>query len=529
MSETKRPMVSILSTCNKWVQDAEAALSAAKQHLQRCNAANNFLAEEHDSHIKTVRAKLNSIEKTIGDVREQGGDATSLESKRQELRTQLDNELKRGRESAEFLAAARDVEGAQRDVETASALAKAKKECRTVAQSLLKSYELDSDSGANEAPEYETLEEAIQDYLLQATLDVAVKQATIVDRVAVWRTPEDQQPCTASVAASTTIPYVLKVLPPSLTWLEQFPSYAEMLPARCVPFVVGQTSFSFPDAPKRTQVETGIYSQSTRQSDPNATSASSVWPSERPPIEKSTDGSSLKLVGMYFRSGTCYVKNEDRFYCIKPHELRYARKDEKAEQRHDLESHIRRLEGREITVTELQDSSTLFGDLTPHVEAAFAKALKEFPCLETATEALAVKLRENICSVASTETLFAAKQQRLSQDEVLQEIGRYWRAFLDAPWEPSIASNCALLKHLCERKLEEPHFYSFDTKGHYGLRVRTRDHDWIVAELYCPPSASRPTEVSKSDVSFLKEKGGDQCIRRVTIGPCCMYIQNRER
>jgi hypothetical protein len=95
-------------------------------------------------------------------------------------------------------------------------------------------------------------------------------------------------------------------------------------------------------------------------------------------------------------------------------------------------------------------------------------------------------------SVTSKKILHAG-QGRLTESKINDMIGLYWKAFIRSPWEPSIEGSYALLKHRCSRG-EIPNVYSFDIQGHFGFRVRTPDHDWIIGEIYCPPDHYAPTE-----------------------------------
>jgi hypothetical protein len=170
------------------------------------------------------------------------------------------------------------------------------------------------------------------------------------------------------------------------------------------------------------------------------------------------------------------------------------------------------------------DASSLIGELFEHAYSFIEEASKELGSLHSAKSGLAIKIREAITSVADTNTLFVERNQRLDAGVISSEVGAYWDAFVNAPWEFFVQGNCALLKHLCERKLEVPHVYSYPVKGHYGMRVRTRDHGWIFANIFCPPDSLSPkTPVSPSEVIYLTNQRG-QCTSHVKIGPCCLYI-----
>jgi hypothetical protein len=89
---------------------------------------------------------------------------------------------------------------------------------------------------------------------------------------------------------------------------------------------------------------------------------------------------------------------------------------------------------------------------------------------------------------------FLPEKGRLSEEQIYKLVGAYWKAFLEAPWEPAIEGTYALLKHRCKRG-ETPNVFSCDTHGHFGFRVRTPDHDWIMGEIYCPPDYFSPAKL----------------------------------
>ena len=86
---------------------------------------------------------------------------------------------------------------------------------------------------------------------------------------------------------------------------------------------------------------------------------------------------------------------------------------------------------------------------------------------------------------------FLPGQRRLSEGQIDELIGAYWKPFINGPWEASITGSYALLKDRCSRG-EAPHVFSCDTHGHFGFRIRTPDHDWITGEIYCPPEHFAP-------------------------------------
>lgn len=129
---------------------------------------------------------------------------------------------------------------------------------------------------------------------------------------------------------------------------------------------------------------------------------------------------------------------------------------------------------------------------------------------------------------ARKERLFEPRAQRLKLEVINQEVGVCWKTFVDAPWAKEISGGAVImLKHLCERGLETPHIWTLDYKGHYGFRVRTRDHSWITGEIYCPPSALNRTESVAAEVVYLPASyRGAQIIK---VGYAAIYVGGFER
>lgn len=71
----------------------------------------------------------------------------------------------------------------------------------------------------------------------------------------------------------------------------------------------------------------------------------------------------------------------------------------------------------------------------------------------------------------------------LRSPEIERILEPHWKAFVRCRWHAGIAGDLALLKHLAEMG-EKPKLWNGKFEGHYGFRMRTRDHDWLVGELF---------------------------------------------
>lgn len=122
---------------------------------------------------------------------------------------------------------------------------------------------------------------------------------------------------------------------------------------------------------------------------------------------------------------------------------------------------------------------------------------------------------------------FTPGQPRMSASSIDSLIGRYWEAFLASPWERTIDGSYALLKHRCTRG-EVANVYSLDTVGHFGFRVRTPDHDWILGEIYCPPDQFSPKDpIDPSIIANIPDAINGRWLSEV--GPVKISIRTQRR
>ena len=68
-----------------------------------------------------------------------------------------------------------------------------------------------------------------------------------------------------------------------------------------------------------------------------------------------------------------------------------------------------------------------------------------------------------------------------------------WDVLVGAPWAKSLSHASAKLKYTLESK-ERPRFWHEETDGHFGFRLRTRDHTWLVGDVFVDPFLAAATE-----------------------------------
>ena len=92
-------------------------------------------------------------------------------------------------------------------------------------------------------------------------------------------------------------------------------------------------------------------------------------------------------------------------------------------------------------------------------------------------------MRSEVVARTVNSPRFKECKEHLASDEIYQHIKVDWDAFKNSPWSAAVSGTLALLKYHVENG-EKARFWSGDFVGQFGFRLRTRDHDWIVGELF---------------------------------------------
>jgi hypothetical protein len=130
--------------------------------------------------------------------------------------------------------------------------------------------------------------------------------------------------------------------------------------------------------------------------------------------------------------------------------------------------------------------------------------------------ALMAHLQGIVLSRTTDEPEFEPADEEIGSAEIEERIKEHWEAFMTCSWSGAIEGALALLKYSVENR-ERVRFWSGDFKNHYGFRLRTRDHDWLVGEVFvATPPMSPPGRLkvwSNSEVA--------------TIGALALRVRNR--
>jgi hypothetical protein len=548
MSESPRNKANILVICEASLADVESKLKQAKKAIKEAEVQIEAVKSRQVADLAAANLELSKNATLIQDVEREGLPAAKLHEKAKDIRARIEKMQSDHAQSKELAAAQDALVRAEAETKRFEELRQAYKLQVEMANELKNSFEISKgEAGACEAPEYETLEEAVSEYIANMPILVGVSKDLVIDRVAMWQVPNDDDPICSKLMATEGKAYRLNQMPDSLTWLKDFlrSPYSKMTSGSQECFQSEGVAFQMAgdvlaDADEEGPQEKG---EANETGDANG-SKESAWIKhgmdeyfkdsghghygsrviDRPApslFAPSGIGSS------YDRSGLCFVKSEGRFYTLFPRQF-VAAKMVPGKVKYVQNGYWYERDGQVASHYEI-DASLIFEDLLVAVHEATEALLPEFKELQSAKSPLVVRVAKAVQAVGVLETTFEQQTKRLTGAEVTAEVGAYWDAFVNAPWEGSVTGDLAMLKHLCERKLESPHVWSYSIKGHYGLRVRTRDHDWITARIYCPPADFSPKNPVPHDEVVYYRNGDYGCNAHVRVGPCYIKVLGRQK
>lgn len=505
MSDTPRNKVNILAHFNAAVDAAELNLKNIQSAFKSAKQAADVIDRNHNTALRDANAEIDKTDKLIDTLA--GEDASiisALRKKASDQRQKLEVLVSAYNSSTENTKVRDAAVSARKAADEATRELSYKRSQCEVALHLLNAHTLNTNNtvgGVAEAIEFETIGDAIEAYLLAVpmTVEVTPDDSTVIERVLLFH-HVDNLISRFDVFANLQTSFSLKHIPDSLGWLRQTEEagYKDVPPhRRNGGFKVDDVFFSY--ATSSQEKEQGY--------------------------EHNTPAAVTALSEMR-EFGFCvvfYVKDEGRFYAMSPGKFPSWEVVSPAVTRRGFNGDY--VDPAKINRI-VRDASDIFSSIKKPFHAVLAKRQVEFASLLNAKSTLAIKALAAISKVASTETLFDSQGERLNESEINAGVGAYWTAFIAAPWENCIEGNAAMLKHLCERKIEAPHVWANERKGHYGLRVRTRDHTWIKAEIFCPPSNMSPTAPVLPDAVRYLKCGSHDRQQIVKVGPCYIKIDN---
>lgn len=161
------------------------------------------------------------------------------------------------------------------------------------------------------------------------------------------------------------------------------------------------------------------------------------------------------------------------------------------------------------------DVSYLLRSLHNEVESLRA-SLASLPLTAPLPEGtLAQTMQERVLALTSAVPRFRRNSSKATSSSIASKIALPWRAFVEAPWHGGLRGPLAKLKYLAENG-ETPRFWDENFEGHIGLRLRTRDHTWLVGEVFLPDPMAAPgtlIEVLGNDYGKARARMGQVLIR----------------
>jgi len=533
MSDTPRNKVNILAICAANTSDADQKIQEAKKAKLTAEEQIELIKQQFTQELAAANAELRKNATLIEDVVREGLDSQKLEKKADDIKARI-KRLQDEQGSSKAAEAAKEaIAKAEKALAEAEELLASCKTKTEQAELLRASYETNNACGAVEAPEYVTLDEAINEYIDNVPMVVSISEEMNIDKVVLWQVPNASKPTIIDIHAKKGKVFRYNRMPDSLAWLKGFPNseYSSMprgdaavFQAGGLPFVVREKELEDKACAaddKEGPVRKWVGEMASYYTD-NHFYGRAVIKTPKPSL--------FAPQGMKFftRSGLCYVKSEAKFYCLRNGEfagVRTVTERVSTTDRWGHETHVDKkvLEDVKLDVSQLAEG--FYEPMSKKLNAATA----EFNNLLSAKKPMAVRLRDAVQAVGVLESTFEHRNMRLTSSEVAKEVGAYWDAFINAPWEWVLTADVAMIKHLCERKIETPHVWSFSVKGHYGLRVRTRDHDWITARMYCPPESLAPSQpIPQDSVVYVRDSTG-WCTQLIKAGQCFIIVEGRSK
>jgi len=100
-------------------------------------------------------------------------------------------------------------------------------------------------------------------------------------------------------------------------------------------------------------------------------------------------------------------------------------------------------------------------------------------------------LKRYVLDNTTATARFTSRKGYLPSKDIHAQIATDWSCLTSCPWTQQIKQTFALLKYYVENG-ERARFWSLPFDNNFGFRLRTRDHTWLVGEVYIDPSAVLP-------------------------------------
>jgi len=532
MTENKRKKVSILEICSAKIAEVNLKIKEAQNSKIEAEANLQTFDKKLIEEIENLRTELSKTKALIAEVIREGLDSQKLDKKIHDITYKITSTEDSRLNSPEVRHSKKLISEIETQLKQSELLKTEWQTKKELAERLKNSHEINKSVGADLIYEFETLDEAVSEYIRNIPIIVSISDDMFIDRLALWCHPSAEYPEQFEISPKKGQKFKYKQIPQSLDWLRRFKTsiYPSMpkngqniFKVKNTLFVVGRKVLADSETKSKNEWMVEPTRNYSSYKDNNANETNDL-----------AEFVSLSGFSLSARSGLCFIRNEGRFYSVFNKDfpcIEYFKNGKKSL----VEDPNRRGVYSEVDVTVPQvvkkDMSQLMNSLNETLDKKIPAVISEFTELQYAKSDLGRALLQAISEVGVLESGFEHRGARLDSKQIADEIGAYWDAFIAAPWESTVVGSVAMIKHLCERKIETPHVWSYPIKGHYGLRVRTRDHDWIIVQIYCPQQYLSPkTPVKHSEVEYdpSVESNSYSKTKFVTVGPCFLAIYNSD-
>jgi hypothetical protein len=285
---------------------------------------------QQQTEISSANAELTKISNLIQDNEKEGIDTQKLEKKAADIKQRISKLAEEHQASSALITARQAAEAARKEIELADKEHEVCSSQSVLAEGLKKSFEAASSHGAIEALVYETLDEAVSEYVANIPMVISISKAMTIDRVALWLTPDISEAEQYELSAAKGKVYRYSRIPDSLRWLQRFPKtkYTSMpagdssvVVSEGIPFLVGV------DVAAKKSTNEGV-SEEGAEEEGSGTDASK-WMGDMKSYYHNGHAYGRQLLpapshSIYLpdgisnpnRSGLCYIKSECKFYAV---------------------------------------------------------------------------------------------------------------------------------------------------------------------------------------------------------------------
>ena len=492
MNPTQQSEVNIVEVCEAALSAAQAELKLIEEKLEAAIAAWTENEAAHRKAVMKLQRTKQEIEDTISKVTELGVDAPAdLKAKAASLDTELTTVEEDYESAPKYLELGEAKNQLVKNRDDAQAKLTSWTEKTKVAKYLGSQFEKGKDHGLglSKVQSFKTLAEAKAKYFAQVPIVLHVQADGWISEASYWSNCASKG-CLAS--AINELPrYIVQDIPRSLNWVKELKAYKAM-------HTEGDRNLTQIDGVYLVRVEPKTENEGAETEDQDEERLQEM-------IAK-WDNQLLTHECSLYRKCFFFVESDQEFFGI------WAKSIKDGDIKYQRRSNGYGYGDTTYTVVENErefDASKLFQDFKVHNSSS-----------EESVPAEITSRRDSaIRQFATTTPVFEPRNKRLAMDLIEKEVGMYWKAFITSPWADEIVGPAVImLKHLCEKGVETPHIWTLEHKGHYGFRVRTRDHSWIVGKIYCPPSALSRTSPIDEEVVYMPTG------RIVKVGEAAIYV-----